>query len=283
MEPEDKIPIPTRRKELRHINVSQENFKVAYDFAGEIYKKFGPLALSVIMFGSAAKDTAKKDSDIDIMIVVDNTSQVWDEEVISYYREELFKITKKNAHRDKLHINTITLSTFWDNVKVGDPAAINVLRYGVALLDLGFFEPLKYLLLQGRIRPSAEAIYTVLNRTPWHFIRAKVKILSAVEDYYWAMVNSAHAALMTFGHTPPSPEFVPRLLHETFGKQNKMPRKYIDWYNELYELWHNIKANKVESIPGEDIDLWAKRAQEFARFMEKLTKEGEKKYFEKFA
>ena len=72
------------------------------------------------------------------------------------------------------------------------------------------------------------------------------------------------------------------MLRETFGKQNKMPHKYIDWYNELYELWHHIKANKVESVAGEDIDLWAKRAQEFARFMEKLTKEGEKKYFEKF-
>jgi len=280
--PEQKLPIPTKRTELRKLKISQEDYKVAYDVAAKIYKKFGPLVLSIVVFGSAAKGEAKKESDIDLLVIVDNVSQVWDEEVISYYREELFKIIKAEPARDRIHMNTSSLSTFWDNIRVGEPAIMNVLRYGVALLDLGFFEPLKYLLLLGRIKPSAEAIYTVLERTPWHILRAKVKLLSAVEDFYWAMVDSAHAALMTAGHTPPSPEHISELLVEAFVNHKRIPRTYVDWYNEMYQLAHNIKNHKIEYITGEQFDKWQKRTLQFTQIMEKLTKSGEREYFEKY-
>jgi len=273
--PEQKLPIPTKREELRKIKVTQEDYKAAYDFAAKVYKKFGPLVLSIVLFGSAAKGEPKKESDIDIAIVIDNVSQVWDEEVISYYREELFKVLKADPNRDKFHVNTVTLSTFWDNIRVGEPAMLNMLRYGVALLDLGFFEPLKYLLLLGRIKPSAEAIYTVLNRTPWHQLRARIKLLSTIEDFYWAFVDSSHAALMTNGQTPPSPEHIAELLEETFVKHRRISRVYIDWFNELYNLQHNIKNHKVEQISGEMYDKWQKRAAQFTSIMERLTKSGE--------
>jgi len=278
---ENKIPIPTRRTELRKIKIAREDYKIAYDFAAKVYKKFGPLVLSVILFGSAAKGEAKKESDIDIAIVVDNVSQVWDDEIISYYREELFKITRDDPNRVRLHINTVTLSTFWDNVRVGDPAIINMMRYGVALLDLGFFEPLKYLLLLGRIRPTAEAIYTVVNRVPWHMLRARIKTLSAIEDFYWAMVDAAHGALMSNGHVPPSPEHVSDLLMEAFVKQKKISEVYVSWYNELYRLAHDIKNHKIDKISGELYDKWHKRTAQFAQIMEKITKDSEKSYFEK--
>lgn len=279
--PEQKLPIPTKREELRKINIAQEDYRAAYDFAAKVYKKFGPLVLSIVLFGSAAKGEPRKESDIDIAIVVDNVSQVWDEEVISFYREELFKIVKVEPNRDKLHVNTVTLSTFWDNIRVGEPAMLNMLRYGVALLDLGFFEPLKYLLLLGRIKPSAEAIFTVLNRTPWHSLRARVKLLSTIEDFYWAMVDSAHAALMVNGQTPPSPEHVAELLEEIFVKHKKLSRVYVDWFNEIYVLQHSIKNHKIDSISGEMYDKWQKRTAQFVQIMEKLTKGGEGNFFAK--
>jgi len=65
---EDKTPIPTRRKELRKINLHDEDYKQAYDFAGKVYKKFGPLVLSIVVFGSVTKREAKPESDIDIML-----------------------------------------------------------------------------------------------------------------------------------------------------------------------------------------------------------------------
>lgn len=278
---EKKLPIPTKRDELRKSNVADKDYKIAYDFAAKVYKQFGPVVLSVVLFGSAAKGTPKPESDIDLIIVIDNVSMVWDEEVVSWYREELFKIIKSDPNRDKLHINTVTLSAFWDNVKAGDPAIINMLRYGVALLDLGFFEPLKYLLIQGRIRPTPEAVFTVLTRVPMHMLRARIKTLSALDDLHWAMVDSAHAALMIKNQTPPSPEHVPALLMEVFVKNKKLDKHYVDWFVELYTIAHDIKNHRIHHISGEDYEKWYKRANEFTKVMEKLAKEGEHDFMKK--
>ncbi len=278
---EKKMPIPTRRKELRQIRITNEDYNIAYDFASKAYKEFGPLALSIVVFGSVAKGVPRPESDIDIIIVIDNVSQIWDQEVIAWYREELFNLVKAEKHRDRLHINTVSLSAFWDNVLQGDPAIINMLRYGVALVDLGFFEPLKYLLLSGRIKHSPEAIYTALNRTPWHMLRARIKTLSAIEDFYWAMIDAAQAALMIHGKTPPSPEHISQLLTDNFVKHRKLHQRYVDWYNELYHLTHAIKNNRVQRISGEEYDKWAKRTTEFTKVLEKLTRKGEGRYFKR--
>jgi predicted nucleotidyltransferase/uncharacterized protein (UPF0332 family) len=280
---EKKLPIPTRRPELRKLTgVSAEDYKIAYDFAAKVYKKFGPLVLSIVLFGSVAKGTAKPESDIDIVIIVDNVSVVWDEVVVSWYREELFNIVRADPHRDKLHINTVTLSAFWDNVRNSDPAIVNMLRYGVALVDLGFFEPLKFLLFQGRIRPTAEAIYTVLSRIPWHILRSRIKTLSAVEDLYWAMVDSAHAALMTYGYTPPSPEVIADQLNEAFVKTKKISPKYVDWYREVYALTHEITEHRRHRVSGDELEKIYQQTQEFTKVMEELTKKGEKDFLKKF-
>ncbi|MEM2874178.1 MAG: nucleotidyltransferase domain-containing protein [Candidatus Nanoarchaeia archaeon] len=278
---EKKLPIPTRREELRKISIEEKDYKIAYDFAASVYKKFGPVVLSIVLFGSAAKGKARPESDIDIIIIVDNVSMVWDEEVIAWYREELFKLVKANPHKDLLHINTVTLSAFWENVRAGDPAIINMLRYGVALVDLGFFEPLKYLLLQGRIRPTAEAVYTVMMRVPWHLLRARVKNLSAIEDLYWAAVDSAHAALMVRNKTPPSPEHIAEFLTEVFVKPRKLSKQYVDWFSELHMLAHDIKNHKVHRISGEDCERWYRRVVDFTKIMERLTKEGEQEFLKK--
>ncbi|MEM4248083.1 MAG: hypothetical protein QXH80_02350, partial [Candidatus Nanoarchaeia archaeon] len=130
-------------------------------------------------------------------------------------------------------------------------------------------------------KPTSEAIYAVINRTPWHLLRARVKTLSAIEDFYWAMVDSAHAALMTYGYTPPSPEHVGDMLIEAFVRHKKLSKTFVDWYNELYNLAHDIKNHKIHKIDGEMFDKWYKRTVEFSRFMEKLTKDGEKEFLKK--
>jgi predicted nucleotidyltransferase/uncharacterized protein (UPF0332 family) len=269
--------IDVRRRELRKVNINEADHRAAYDFANKIYKKFGNVVLSVVLFGSVAKGTSKKSSDIDLLIVVDNVSLKWDQEIVAWYRQELFEIVRKDTHKDRLHINTITLSTFWHNVKSGDPAAINIIRYGVALLDVGYFEPLKYLLYLGRVKPSTEAIYVSMNRAPWHLLRARVKVLSSMEDFYWAMVDAAHAALMIKGKTPPSPEFVGDLLREVYVSKRRLKPKYINWYEELYRLAHDIKNNKVERIDGDEFETQHKRTKEFVQEMKRLLKAGEKK------
>ena len=87
------------------------------------------------------------------------------EKIEQTYREELDKILKGNPYKKNLHINTIKLSTWWEDLMRGDPVLINILRYGEAMIDFaGFFNPIKYLLINGKIKSN---LFILLHQHLW--------------------------------------------------------------------------------------------------------------------
>ncbi|MBI2124838.1 nucleotidyltransferase domain-containing protein [Candidatus Pacearchaeota archaeon] len=246
---------------------------IAMDFAAKVYEKFSKMVKSVVLFGSQVKQTATAGSDIDIIIIIDDAAIQWDQELIAWYREELGKLIASNPYRSELHINTVKITTWWQDLLRGDPVVINVLRYGETLLDFGgFFEPLKVLLIQGKIKSTPEAVYTCLQRAPQHLARSKASELGSVEGLYWAMVDSAHAALMSDNQVPPSPEHVPIMLKERFVDKKMLSMKYVIWYRDLYVLHRKIIHGDITDLKGADIDAWQSRADEFIRVMAELIK-----------
>ena len=198
----------------------------------------------------------------------------WDQELIAWYREELEKIIHKNPYKQSLHINTVKLSTWWEDLMRGDPLIINILRYGESLIDLaGFFEPLKFLLLEGKIRSSPEAIYSCLQRAPMHIASSKMAELSAIDGLYWSMVDSAHAALIAAKISPPSPEHIAGMLKEEFVVKGKLKIKYVEWFRDLNILHKKISHKEITDLKGVEIDEWQKRAEEFLSIMAQLVKE----------
>ena len=252
------------------LNIVSEK-DIAMDFAAKAYQKFDKIIKSIVLFGSSVKKNATASSDIDIVIIIDDASLLWDQELIAWYREELGKLIKANPYKKDLHINTIKLTIWWYDLMQGDPVVINVIRYGQTLIDFGgFFTPLKVLLEQGKIRSTPEAIYTALQRAPQHLIRSKQAEMSAVEGVYWAMVDSAHALLIAAHVMPPSPEHIPILLKEKFVDKKMLSMKYVVWYRDLYVLHRRIVHGDVTDIKGVEIDDWQKRAEEFVRVMAEL-------------
>ena len=246
---------------------------IALDFATKVYKKFNKMVKSVILFGSTIKETKTKGSDIDIMIIIDDASIQWDQELVAWYREELGKIIQINPYKKELHVNTVRLSTWWGDLLKGDPTILNIIRYGEALIDFGgFFEPLKILLAKGKIKQTPEAIFTLLQRAPMHLARSKASILSGVEGLYWAVVDSAHAALIAAKQTPPSPEHIPVLLKNVFVDKKLLKMKYVIWYRDIYVLHRKILHGQINSIEGKEIDDWDGKVDEFIRIMAGLVK-----------
>ena len=247
---------------------------IAMDFATKIFKKFNKMVKSVILFGSTARQEAVTGSDIDIIIILDDVTINWDQELIAWYRQELDKMLRRNPYQKSLHINTVKLSTWWEDLMRGDPVVINILRYGEAMIDLaGFFEPLKYLLVKGKIRSTPEAIYSALQRAPAHIARSKFAELNSIEGLYWAMVDSAHAALIAANVPPASPEHVPVDLKENFVDTGKLKLKYVVWYRDLLMLHKKIAHGQVKDLKGVEIDLWQDRAEEFLEVMAKLVRD----------
>ena len=244
---------------------------IAMDFAGKVYKKFSQIIKAIILFGSTTKNSSTTTSDIDIVIVIDDATVKWDQELIAWYRQELGTIIRRNPYKKELHINTIKLTTWWQDLINGDPVVVNVLRYGEALIDIGgFFNPLKVLLERGKIRSTPEAIYTALQRAPRHLASSRAAELGAIEGVYWAMVDSAHAALIAAQQLPPSPEHIPIILKETFVDKSMLKMSYVLWYRDLHLLHKKISHGEITDLKGVEIDLWQKRAEEFIKVMAEL-------------
>jgi uncharacterized protein (UPF0332 family)/predicted nucleotidyltransferase len=254
-------------KDFPTLNLVNET-DIALDFAKKVYQKFDKLIKSVILFGSTVKKNNTSGSDIDIIVIIDDASVKFDAELTAWYREELGKIIQSNPYKQELHINTVKLTTWWNDLLKGDPTVINIIRYGEELIDFGgFFRPLRILLQDGKINSTPEAVYTCLQRAPLHLANSKRAEISSVEGLYWAMIDSAHALLMTAKITPPSPEHIPQLLKENFVDKKLLDSKYIEWYNEVFNLHKGIMHGTIRDVQGQNLDDLQNKTETFIRIM----------------
>jgi hypothetical protein len=190
--------------------------------------------------------------------VVDDVTHRITDEVTAHYQQLVTRIATRTSRR--LHLNTLKLSNFFEYCREGDPVVISMLRDGVILHDTGFFAPAQLLLQQGRIRPSREAIWTYYSRPANTLRSAQKHILSACVDLYWAAIDSAHAALMSVGEVPPSPEHVPELLEHALVRRGLLPVSVPKAVRELYRLQKGILHREVREVTGEQYDLYLTEA-----------------------
>lgn len=261
----------TKKTKVRTLNLMTDT-DIAVDFGTKAYELFGRLIKSVILFGSVQEKKIQHNSDIDLIVLIDDASVKWDQELIAWYREELDKLIKANPYMGNLHINTIKLTTWWEDLMKGDPVVLNIIRKGQPVIDhAGFIEPLKHLMIQGKIKSTPEAIYQCMQRSPGHLARSRAAELSAIDGIYWSMVDSAHGALMAANYFPPSPEHVPIDLKEAFVDKGNLKMKYVLWYKEIYDLHKKIDHGEILDLKGVEIDYWQKHADEFLKVMINLV------------
>lgn len=267
-----KKPQKLSAKDFPTLNLITE-VQIAQDFAKKVYQKFDKIIKSVVLFGSTVKEQRTSGSDIDIIVIVDDASVKFDQELTGWYREELGKIVLANPYQKELHINTVKLTTWWQDLIKGDPTVINIIRYGEEIMDFGgFFRPLRILLQEGRLKSTPEAIYTCLERAPLHLVASKRAEMSAVEGIYWSMVDASHAALMAAGVSPPSPEQIPVLLKENFVDKKLLDMKYVFWVSDIHTLHKGIAHDEIKDIKGENIDDLQKKAQTYMSVMAELIR-----------
>ena len=240
---------------------------IAYSFAKQVYKEIGGFIKGIVLFGSTVRKKSDK-GDVDILLIIDDVSIILTEEFVQTYRVIVEKIISKTSN--KLHVTSLRLTNFWEYVRAGDPVAVNILRDGIPLIDTGFFEPLQILLHQGRIRPTPEAIWTYFNRAPQTLENAKWHVAQGVLDLYWAVIDSAHAALMKINEVPPSPEHVADLLEAKLVKRGLLNKKYPVIMRSFYALSRQITHHELKSMSGKQFDEYLNQATDFVRVMQEF-------------
>jgi predicted nucleotidyltransferase/uncharacterized protein (UPF0332 family) len=241
----------------------------ATEFATKVYKELTNFVKAIVLFGSSARKSSEKSADIDVLIIIDDVRVDLMPELLQTYKIIVDKKILDTSKR--LHVITLKFTTFWEYVRAGDPVIINILRDGLALVDSGFFDPLQALLYRGRIRPSQEAINNYYARAPTTLNNSQWHVLQAALDLYWAVIDAAHAALMSEGFIPPSPKHVPDMLNEQFVKKKLLEPKYIRTMQKFYDLMKGITHREIGVVLGREYDEYRKEAEEFVKRMSRFV------------
>lgn len=249
-----------------------KGYDAAMKFAKGIFSEYSKLIKTVVLFGSFSKGKETSKSDVDIMLVLDDTLTPVDDKALAPFYSHVDKLVKAEKTM-KLHLNFVTLTAFWKGVIAADPVSINVLKYGLPLIDTGYFEPLKILLSKGEIRPTEESIYASLSRSQLYAESAKLRLGGALTDLYWSVVNSAQAAVMRQGEVPPSPEVIGEFL-ESLQRMQLINGEDITTFNDIFTLGKRFLHGDRIDISGTDIDKFISRGM---RFNEKMIKIAENK------
>ncbi len=236
---------------------NEKNLEIARAYAKSVYQEFGEFIKAIIIFGSLTKNTQNPESDVDILCIIDDVTIDLTSEVLDSFQIINEKIILNTSQ--KLHVHTISLTSYWEFIRSGDPVMMNILRDGVALIDTGFITPIQRMLFQGRIRPSMEAVYNYVGMAPKALFNAHMKLLQAVVDLYWAAMDITHAYLMKEGEMPVSPDHLPELMRKyaVFKKED------ITLVQQLYTLTKDILQRRKNVIRGIEYDLLKKKVEKY--------------------
>lgn len=252
-------------------SVALKEIPIIYDFTAKVVKMFGSFIKSVVVFGSFAKGDISEESDIDLLILIDDASIGLTPEIIAFYNKELDKLLRQEGSRLKFHITTASISEFWDSVRRGDPLIIAILREGIPIADAGFFSPIKRLLQQGKIRPTPEAIELSVNRALFHLDDYSILTLSAINALYWAAIESAHAALMTVGSTPASPNHIIDEMKSKLVGKSLATEDNVKTFEGLYEEMKKIVHKQKFEESADEMRYWKEKTTKFVETMKKIT------------
>ena len=256
--------LKSKTNEEKKSKFKQPHIDIAYEFSKRAYREFGDFIKAVVLFGSYARRSEKKASDIDILILVDDSAYKITEEVSNSYKFIMEKIIRETS--DRIHATTLKLTNFWASLMKADPVIVNILREGMPILDSGFFEPVQMLLFAGKIRPTEESILTYLGRAPASLKNARNRLFQALYDLYWATVDSAHAAIMSLGFIPPVPSKIPEVIKKQQSDElfNSSDLEHIERVINLFEA---MKNNELKNLSGIEIESLMKSTKIFIEHM----------------
>ncbi len=259
-----------KRKHPNEPKYVSADFQLAQKFIKRLEEELKTFLKAAILFGSTARvEHPIYEPDIDVLLIIDDLTQILSPEVIQSYRviveNEAAKISKR------LHITTLKLTSYWESVRNGDPIVINMLRDGIPIFDVGVFEPVQQLLFQGKIRPTKESIWTYFTRAPASILNSEWHIVQATLDLYWGVIDAAHAALMKMGEIPPIPKQIPGLLDKKLVKRGLLNRKQVGTMDFFYKLAKKIMHRELTKISGTQFEKYKNRAKEFIDATKKIV------------
>lgn len=241
-----------------------------------------PFVKAVWVYGSVVKKKNVKTSDIDLLVLVDDTVENLDV-------DKMVGVTKAielTAEKKKIKIHfqpPKKLTLWWDLVRTGEPWTITSLRNSVIIYDpSGYATLLKKLLQKGEIYSTEQRAEKLIELAKSRINDIRQIALEKVPfEILMAMTESAQMALMYYKKFPPAPRNIACELRNAFVQKGLLPNSIVESYEDMFDTVLKIQKGTLSEFNGKDIDKSLNRAKIFLTVIEKLLLSLEHKRREK--
>ena len=250
----------------------ERRMEAAEEFSEKLVEKLGDKVKVVAVWGSVSKGEHGYDSDIDTLVILDDTKLQKDvpQDAKKKIQKKVTNLAKETDERITIQYFPF-LTEFWDSLRKGEPLAIEAVRNGEPLYDTGLFMPAKRLLERGKISGTQESVRKRLKVGAAGYKKAEKNLKSSTpHKLEQAMASAGQAPIMLAGRSPPGKEKVPDVLEEMFVEQEMLEQEYVEMAREIYEFGDMGEKNP-EDVTGELVDEHLNKTDEFIRRMHKLV------------
>ena len=256
-----------KRKKKHNIEyLTDERYDQIGSFAKQVAGKYKGLVASVLV-----QNPRKAHETIDIMFMIDDLNNV----VLDQQAAEIKVDAAEIAYKTDLPLKceVMLASVFWDGFKAKDNSIIQIARDALAVHDNGFFMPIQDLLVTGKIRPSKESVNVYFVKAERSMKTADQKVQRGIIDLYWAVFDSAHAAVMVAGIMPPSPKDLAEALKRELVARNLIHRRCAGIVDRFYDAAKKVMHREVFSVSGREFDSYLADADFFIKEINEFVKE----------
>ena len=266
--PKGAEPQPAQDKQLEEFRKKQ--LAVANKYKDEILARYKDFVKAVVLFGSFTRADFHKKSDIDMLVIIDDTLTRFTPDMKAKFDDDLYAMGKKISE-DIVVQPAWTLTEFWDMARIGHPLLYTIVRDGWALYDTGFWIPVRKLLEFGKIPTTLEAVEKFMESAPQKITRVETaKLYMVAEDLYYAMLNSSQAVLMYMGLNPPSPKHTTDSVREHLVDTKLLEENYLRDLESVIEFRKRVEHKEIKDITGVELDSFVQKSKNFVTRMEQL-------------
>ncbi|MDY6771004.1 MAG: nucleotidyltransferase domain-containing protein [Candidatus Nanohaloarchaea archaeon] len=259
--------------------MEQEQREEIKELCRPLHDELGPFLKAIWIYGSATRKDHVEGSDIDILVLLDDTKQDFDKQTVQKAKAIMNGIDDKAPDDYDLHFQPPKLlSQWWDLIISGEPWAITSMEDAQTIYDeSGYIELTRELLQEGRMHGTEQRAHKLLKRSRKKVKKTKKLLLKDVtSELLRAMTEAAQANLMYYGHPPPSPDKIGDELEDEFVADDLLDQRAVDDYRDLYRLTERIDHGKLTEFSGRELDDYLSSALAFIRSMASLFDELEK-------
>ncbi|MCJ7429234.1 MAG: nucleotidyltransferase domain-containing protein [Candidatus Nanohaloarchaeota archaeon QJJ-5] len=246
------------------------------DCSEPLEAELGPYLKAVWVYGSAARQEQTEGSDIDILVLLDDTADGFDEDVYKTAKTMTNDIENNHENKDLHFQPPKLLSHWWELIISGEPWAVTSIKDAQVLYDKsGYLALTKQLLEAGEMHGTYERAQRLMERSREKVRETNELMLEDItSELLSAMTEAARAVLMYYGNPPPAPSRIGSQLQETFVEtEDLLPQQAVDDYTEFYRVTEKIAHGSMTDIDGEELDTYIEEAIRFIQAMAKLFDE----------